>query len=82
MKRPLAALTLTAATLATALSLGSAAHAEVPGYVKQGSYGWPDQCLSIGYQGKINHNWSNYYCETITPTNWMAPGMYYLWVKY
>ncbi|MFI7703900.1 hypothetical protein [Nonomuraea sp. NPDC049480] len=80
--RTLAALTLTAAALVTASSFGSPAHAEVPGYVKQGTYGWPDQCLGVGHQGQTNHSWRLYYCETVIPTNWSAPGLYYLWVQH
>ncbi|WP_433512335.1 hypothetical protein ACQP2T_52725 [Nonomuraea sp. CA-143628] len=80
--RPLAALTLAAATLITAFSFASPAQAEIPGYVKQGTYGWPDQCAGIGYDGQINHTWRQYYCETVIPTNWNAPGLYYLWVQY
>ncbi|HUR05940.1 MAG TPA: hypothetical protein VM347_25565 [Nonomuraea sp.] len=77
-----AALTLTAATLVAAISLSSPAQADVPGYVKQGTYGWPDQCLGIGYDGQTNNTWRYYYCETVIPTNWNAPGLYYLWVQY
>ncbi|WP_188191308.1 hypothetical protein [Nonomuraea sp. SYSU D8015] len=80
--RILAALALAAATLVTAFSLGSPAQAAAPGYVKQGSYGWPDQCLGVGHQGQVNHTWSSYYCETVIPTNWNAPGLYHLWVQY
>ncbi|MEU4231012.1 hypothetical protein AB0F17_42545 [Nonomuraea sp. NPDC026600] len=80
--RMLAALTLTAATLVAAVSLSSPAQAEIPGYVKQGTYGWPDQCNGIGYSGQTNQTWRFYYCETVIPTNWNAPGLYYLWVQY
>jgi hypothetical protein len=81
MKRTRAALSLTAATIVAAFSLGSPAQAEVSTYVKHGTYGWPDQCLGVGHQGKINNSWSAYYCETVIPTNWTAPGLYHLWVR-
>ncbi|MEU7863190.1 hypothetical protein [Nonomuraea sp. NPDC049141] len=82
MKRILAALTMAAATLVATISLSSPAQAEIPGYVKQGTYGWPDQCNGIGYYGQTNGTWRFYYCETVIPTNWNAPGLYYLWVEY
>lgn len=82
MKRTVATLTLTAAALVAAFGLGSPAQAEAPGYVKHSTYGWPDHCQGVGYQGQNNHTWSAYYCETVIPTNWNAPGLYYLWVQY
>jgi len=68
------------ATVALAVAgVGSAAQAGAPGYTRQGLYGWPDQCAGIGYVGQQNHQWTSYYCETITATNWNSPGLYALW---
>ncbi|MGW0479089.1 MULTISPECIES: hypothetical protein [Nonomuraea] len=72
-----AALVLTAAAL-----VATSAPAQAASYVKHASYGWPDQCQWFGNQGTVNHTWSSYYCETVIPTNWMAPGLYNLWVQY
>jgi Spy/CpxP family protein refolding chaperone len=80
--RPPAALALAAAALVAASALASPALAASAAYVKQGSYGWPDQCQWFGQQGQTNHTWSSYYCETVIPTNWTAPGLYNLWVQY
>ncbi|WP_433059981.1 hypothetical protein [Dactylosporangium sp. CS-033363] len=81
MKRFLASTALIAAVAAGALGVGAtAAEAGAPGYTRQGLYGWPDQCAGIGYVGQQNHQWTSYYCETITATNWQAPGLYALWV--
>jgi hypothetical protein len=82
MKRIVTALSLTVAGVIAAVGLSAPAQAEVPGYVKQGVYTWPDFCSGVGYQGVLNHTWQSYYCETIIPTNWNSPGVYYLWVKY
>jgi hypothetical protein len=80
--RLVATLALTATAVVTALSIGSAAQAGLPGYVKQGSYNWGDQCQSIGYAGQANHTWQYYYCETVSPSSWDGPGLYNLWVAY
>jgi hypothetical protein len=81
MKRFLASTALIATVAVGALGIGAtAAEAGAPGYTRQGLYGWPDQCVGIGYVGQQNHQWTSYYCETITPTNWQAPGLYALWV--
>jgi hypothetical protein len=80
MKRRLAAV-ITIGLLT--IGLGAApAHAGAPGYVKQGSYGWGDQCLGIGYYGQTNHSWQAYYCETVMPSGATGPGLYTLWVQY
>ncbi|NJP93023.1 hypothetical protein HCN51_26850 [Nonomuraea sp. FMUSA5-5] len=79
--RPLAALALTAAALLASPAVAVSA-ATSAAYVKQASYGWPDQCQWFGAQGQANHTWSSYYCETVIPTNWTAPGLYNLWVQY
>ncbi|WP_432989139.1 hypothetical protein [Dactylosporangium sp. CA-233914] len=70
------------ATVALALvGVGSAAaQAGAPGYTQQGLYGWPDQCVGVGYAGAQNHQWTSYYCETISPAGWNGPGLYALWV--
>jgi hypothetical protein len=80
MKRLVIRTVLIASVVLSAVGLGSAAQAGAPGYTRQGLYGWPDQCVGIGYVGQQNHQWTSYYCETITPTNWQAPGLYALWV--
>ncbi len=73
----------TIATLAAALVGASAASAlAYPGWRHAGSYGWPDHCLGVGYQGKQSGSWTNYFCETITPANPASgPGFYKLWVQ-
>ena len=76
------ALSLTAAAVVAAVSLGSPAQAQLPGYVKYGSYGWGDQCLGVGYDGYTNHTWASYYCDTVTPSGATGPGLYNLWVSY
>ena len=53
-----AAALVAAATVAT---IGLASPAQAAGYVKYGSYGWNDQCLSIGSAGVTNHTWTAYY---------------------
>ncbi len=80
--RSSAALALTAAALVAASTLASPALATSSAYVKQASYGWPDQCQWFGNQGQVNNTWSSYYCETVIPTNWSSPGLYHLWVQY
>jgi hypothetical protein len=77
--RLLATLALTVTAAVAAVGLSSPAQAEVPGYVKVGAYGWPEQCANIGYTGVVNHTWSVYYCETVSPASWDGPGLYYLW---
>ena len=73
-------LVLAAATAVALIAFGSPAQAGAPGYTKQGTYGHGDQCLGIGSYGQTNHQWTSYYCETITPATWSAPGLYELWV--
>jgi hypothetical protein len=80
--RVVTALSLAVAGVAAAVGLAAPAQAGAPGYVQQGTYGWPDQCQGIGYYGQQNHQWQQYYCETVVPTNWTAPGQYRLWVRY
>jgi hypothetical protein len=46
------------------------------------SYGWPDACSSAGYAGQQAHQWSSYYCSTVYPASWDAPGLYDLYVEY
>jgi hypothetical protein len=48
----------------------------------RGSYGWNDQCLSIGSNGVTNHTWTAYYCTTVTPSDATGPGLYNLYVSY
>jgi hypothetical protein len=74
-----AAALFTAATVAT---IGLASPAQASGYVKYGSYGWGDQCLSIGSNGATNHTWTAYYCTTVTPSGATGPGLYNLYVSY
>jgi hypothetical protein len=81
-RRFMTALGLTAATALVAVGLAAPAQAGAPGYVKAGSYGHGDQCLNIGQIGVNNHSWASYYCETVTPATWSAPGLYNLWVLY
>jgi hypothetical protein len=81
MKRLATGLALTAATVVAVFGLASPAQAGVPGYTRQGLYGWGDQCLGVGYYGQTNHSWTNYYCATITPSSWNGPGLYELWVQ-
>jgi hypothetical protein len=69
--------------VAIAAAIGiAAAPANATGYVKQGSYGWGDQYLGVGYYGVQNHQWQSYYCETVQPSGATGPGLYYLWVLY
>jgi hypothetical protein len=82
MKRLAATLALTAATVVAAVGLATPAQAGAPGYVRQGLYGWGDQCLGVGYYGYTNHQWNAYYCETISPSGATGPGLYALWVAY
>jgi hypothetical protein len=83
MKRRLAAsLALTTTAVLTTLTLGTAAQAGAPGYVKYGSYNWGEQCNNIGATGQYNHTWQWYYCETISPSSPTGPGLYNLWVMY
>lgn len=56
------------------------AAAQASGYTLQGRYGHADQCAGIGYYGKQNHQWSQYYCNTVTPAGATGPGLYELWV--
>ena len=77
------ALSLTAAALVAAVGMSAPAQADgPPGYTRQGVYTWPDYCSGVGYQGVTNHSWRAYYCETVIPTNYNGPGVYYLWVLY
>jgi hypothetical protein len=80
MKRIVTGLALTATAIVAAASLASPAQAGLPGYVRQGLYGWGDQCLGIGYYGQSNHSWTYYYCNTVVPSSWDGPGSYELWV--
>ncbi|MEV8517226.1 hypothetical protein [Dactylosporangium sp. NPDC051484] len=80
MKRFFVRAVLIVSVVLSAAGIGSVAHAGAPGYTRQGLYGWPDQCAGTGYVGQQNHQWTSYYCETITATNWNAPGLYALWV--
>jgi hypothetical protein len=81
MKRFVVRAALIATVVFSSVGLVAAtAEAGAPGYTRQGLYGWPDQCAGIGYVGQQNHQWTSYYCETITATNWQAPGLYALWV--
>lgn len=69
-------------TLAGALIGIGAASAQASGWRLAGTYGWPDQCTSIGYYGTQQGSWTQYYCETITPANPASgPGYYKLWVQ-
>jgi hypothetical protein len=79
MKKRLLALTAAAVAMAT---FGLSAPAFAGGYVKQGSYGWNDQCLGVGYNGVVNHTWTSYYCDTIFPSGATGPGLYNLYVAY
>ncbi|WP_329101291.1 hypothetical protein OG792_20655 [Micromonospora sp. NBC_01699] len=81
MKPVINGLALTAAAVMAAIGLASPAQANAPGYVKQGVYGWADQCAGVGYTGQANQLWSNYYCTTIIPSRWSGPGHYELWVS-
>jgi len=81
MKRFLAGLALTSAVVAGAVGAGSAASASALAYHKQGIYGWGDQCLGIGYYGKQQGQWTDYYCVTVTPSGATGPGTYELWVQ-
>jgi hypothetical protein len=70
------------AALPTTVGLTAEAHASPSSYVLYKSYGWPDACSSAGYAGQQAHQWSYYYCTTVYPTNWTAPGLYDLYVSY
>jgi hypothetical protein len=83
MKSRLAAAVVLAATgVVAAVSVASSAQASASGYVKYASYGWNEQCLNIGYTGQLNHAWSSYYCQTISPSGATGPGLYNLYVLY
>jgi hypothetical protein len=81
MKRLMTTLALTTAAVAAATALATPAQAGAPGYTRQGTYGWGDQCLGVGYYGQQNHSWTYYYCETVVPSSWSGPGRYDLWVQ-
>ena len=70
---------LTVTALAATLSISTAAQA-AGGYQLQGRYGHSDQCAGIGYYGQQNHQWAQYYCNTVTPAGATGPGLYELWV--
>lgn len=82
----LAATTAVPAATATAeahAAPASATSAVSPsGYVLYKSYGWPDACSSAGYAGQQSGQWRYYYCQTIQPASWDAPGLYDLFVSY
>jgi hypothetical protein len=81
MKRLLIGLTLTTAAVLGTAAVGTTAQASALAYHKQGIYGWGDQCLGVGYYGKQQGQWSNYYCVTVTPSGATGPGLYELWVE-
>jgi hypothetical protein len=83
-KRLLASLALTAASVVTALTLGSPAAQATgyPGYVKYGTYNWREQCNNISYEGLAAHRWQFSYCDEISPSTANTPGLYFLWVAY
>jgi hypothetical protein len=81
MKRIFAGVALTAAIVVGSGGLGTAAQASAQTYHKQGSYGWGDQCLGIGFYGKQQGQWTGYYCVTVTPSGATGPGLYELWVE-
>ena len=55
--------------------MSTAAHA-ANGYRLQGRYGHADQCAGIGYHGQQNHQWTQYYCNTVAPARPPRPGRY------
>jgi hypothetical protein len=81
MKRSAAALALIIAASVGSLGIGTAAQASAQAYHKQGIYGWGDQCLGVGYYGKQQGQWTNYYCVTVVPSGATGPGRYELWVE-
>ena len=58
------------------------AHASTNAYVLYKTFSWPDACSSAGYAGEQNHQWTSYYCDTISPATWDAGGIYDLYVAY
>ncbi|WP_027346048.1 hypothetical protein [Hamadaea tsunoensis] len=73
-----AAVAVLAGTLLTAHATAAQA-----AYRLAGNYGWPDQCSYYGQAGVANHNWTQWYCQTVTPANMALgyPGNYNLWVQ-
>jgi len=75
------------ARVATVLALAGAlvgvgATAAQAAWRLAGTYGWPDQCLGVGYYGVQQGQWAQYYCETVVPANPASgPGLYKLWVQ-
>jgi hypothetical protein len=87
MRRTRTALGLVAlAGITASVGLAAPAHAATvrpdSGYVLYKSYGWPDACSSAGYAGEQAGQWVSYYCDTIDPASWDAPGLYDLYVEY
>jgi hypothetical protein len=70
------------AAIPASVSLAAPAQASPNAYVLYKSYGWPDACSSAGYAGQQAHQWSAYYCSTVYPASWDAPGLYDLYVEY
>jgi hypothetical protein len=84
MKRRLVtALALAATAVIATTNFASPAQAQLPGYVKYKTFGWPDACLSAGYYWQQQGVYRYYYCDTVLPAQPASgPGIYDLWVSY
>ncbi|NUO57989.1 MAG: hypothetical protein HOV78_15070 [Hamadaea sp.] len=71
------------AALSASLIFAAATAAVAGTWTQAGLYGWPDQCSYYGQAGVTNHQWTQWYCETVTPANMALghPGTYRLWVQ-
>jgi hypothetical protein len=82
-RRFVAALALAATAVITTTTFASPAQAQLPGYVKYKTFGWPDACFSAGYYYQQQGLYRFYYCDTVVPAQPASgPGIYDLWVSY